>query len=110
MPNGVSEGRVATIGVSSKTMSPSALSLLVSGVLVPQIEQVEGVSFVTASGTVTNQVTGAAAASLPLHQAVVHAIAQHDAEAARGAMRDLVDQAAVDIDQAIRAGSGTKTA
>jgi len=64
----------------------------------------------TASGTVTNQVTGAAAASLPLHQAVVHAIAQHDAEAARGAMRDLVDQAAVDIDQAIRAGSGTKTA
>ena len=64
----------------------------------------------TASGTVTNQVTGAAAASLPLHHAVYQAIAQHDVEAARTAMRDLVDQAAVDIDQAIRADAGTKTA
>jgi DNA-binding FadR family transcriptional regulator len=64
----------------------------------------------TASGSVTNQVTGAAAASLPLHQAVFHAIAQHDVEAARAAMRDLVDQAAVDIEQAVRAETGTKTA
>jgi GntR family transcriptional regulator, galactonate operon transcriptional repressor len=64
----------------------------------------------SASGTVTNQVPGAAAASLPLHHAVFQAIARRDVEAARAAMRDLVDRAASDIDQMTRAVAGMKTA
>ncbi|MBV8601289.1 MAG: efflux RND transporter permease subunit, partial [Candidatus Eremiobacteraeota bacterium] len=44
---------VATIGVSSASMKPSALSLLVTGVLVPALEQIPGVSNVNANGTVS---------------------------------------------------------
>ncbi|MBV8356235.1 MAG: efflux RND transporter permease subunit, partial [Candidatus Eremiobacteraeota bacterium] len=44
---------VATIGVSSKSLDPSTLSLLVTGVLVPELEQIPGVSNVNANGTVT---------------------------------------------------------
>ncbi|MGH7682761.1 MAG: efflux RND transporter permease subunit, partial [Vulcanimicrobiaceae bacterium] len=48
-----SETVVVTIGVTSKTLSPSALSLLITGVLVPDLEQVPGISNVQAFGTVT---------------------------------------------------------
>jgi HAE1 family hydrophobic/amphiphilic exporter-1 len=44
---------VVTIGVTSKSLSSSALSLLLTGVLVPDLEQIAGVSNVNAFGTVT---------------------------------------------------------
>lgn len=48
-----SESVVVTLGVTSKSLSPSALSLILTGVLVPDLEQVDGVSNVIAYGTVT---------------------------------------------------------
>jgi hydrophobic/amphiphilic exporter-1 (mainly G- bacteria), HAE1 family len=48
-----SETVVATIGVTSKSLSPSALSLIITGVLVPDLEQVPDVSNVNAQGVVT---------------------------------------------------------
>ena len=44
---------VVTLGVTSKSLSQSALSLLITGVLVPDFEQISGVSNVIAYGTVT---------------------------------------------------------
>ena len=44
---------VITLGVTSKSLSPSALSLIASGVLVPDLEQISGVANVIAYGTVT---------------------------------------------------------
>ncbi|MBV8423666.1 MAG: efflux RND transporter permease subunit [Candidatus Eremiobacteraeota bacterium] len=48
-----SESTVVTLGVTSKSLSPSALSLIITGVLVPDLEQITGVSNVNAIGTVT---------------------------------------------------------
>jgi HAE1 family hydrophobic/amphiphilic exporter-1 len=44
---------VATIGVTSKSLSPAALSLILTGVLIPDLEQIPDVSNVNAQGTVT---------------------------------------------------------
>ncbi|MGH7330154.1 MAG: efflux RND transporter permease subunit, partial [Polyangiaceae bacterium] len=48
-----SETVVVTLGVTSKSLSPSALSLIATGVLVPDLEQINGVANVIAYGTVT---------------------------------------------------------
>ena len=44
---------VATLSVSSKSLAPAALSALVTNNIVPELEQVEGVSNVNAGGVVT---------------------------------------------------------
>ena len=48
-----SETVVATIGVTSKSLTPAALSLIITGVLIPDLEQIPDVSNVNAQGTVT---------------------------------------------------------
>src|SRR5579871_2456801 len=48
-----SESTVVTLSASSKTLTPSQLSLLVDNVIVPRLEQIPGVSYVTAFGDVT---------------------------------------------------------
>ncbi|HEY5340682.1 MAG TPA: efflux RND transporter permease subunit [Candidatus Aquilonibacter sp.] len=47
------QATVLTIGVSSQSMTPGALSAIVTNNIVPSIEQVDGVSNVNAGGTVT---------------------------------------------------------
>ncbi|HEY1728993.1 MAG TPA: efflux RND transporter permease subunit [Candidatus Baltobacteraceae bacterium] len=48
-----SETVVVTLGVTSKSLSPSALSLIITGVLIPDLEQIPDVANVNANGTVT---------------------------------------------------------
>jgi len=48
-----SETTVVTLFVSSTTLSPGQLSLFLNNVIVPQMEQIPGVSFVNVGGNVT---------------------------------------------------------
>jgi hydrophobic/amphiphilic exporter-1 (mainly G- bacteria), HAE1 family len=47
------EATIVTIGVSSRSLTPGALSAIVSNNIVPEIEQVDGVANVNAGGAVT---------------------------------------------------------
>ncbi len=48
-----SESTVVTLGLFSKTLTPGQLSLAVDNVVVPQLEQLPGISYATVGGDVT---------------------------------------------------------
>ncbi len=55
-----------------------------------------------ASRQVTTAIPGKAAAAIPAHRAVLHAIQQRDSEAAYRTMQALIDRAKADIEEAFR--------